>query len=523
MQDKKWLWVLVLALLSVGANFWGFPVYVLDEAKNTACAMEMLERGDWVTPTFNGQLRTDKPPLHYFFMMGSYALFGVTPFAARLFSVIMGILTIASVYFFTKKMEGERVAFYAGMVMLSSLFVVMQFHLAVPDPYFICFLTLCWLSFAYGRHTREARYYYLSYAALGLAFMAKGPAAVVLTGIVFLGFLWSSRGLSWKSIQAAKPFAGILIFMVIVAPWWIAVFVQTDGEWVRDFFWGHNVGRFLAPYEDHASVPGATFVLFFIALLPLSVYLPKAIYRGWKERLSRPLIVLSMVATGTVLIFFSVSRTLLPNYIGPAVPFGAILIGYAVDHHLQRYTVSSRRLKAAAMIVLMLFLILIPVLQAVIANDIWIGDMSELALLFLPWPAGAALAWWLLSRNDLRGGLMAYLLSFWVTGMLLFYVGIPAMLSRNPVATSLSLVKASDREVIGYRFFNSAYIFNLQHTLLTYWTPDDVRKYGLDKRLMILTRKEYADELLPLGFKVIFEQPYLFEGSTAVILVNNPE
>lgn len=523
MQDKKWLGVLVLALLSVGANFWGFPVYVLDEAKNAACAMEMLQRGDWVTPTFNGQLRTDKPPLHYFFMMGSYALFGVTPFAARLFSVVMGLLTIASVYFFTKRMEGERVAFFAAMVMLSSLYLVIQFHLAVPDPYFICFLTLCWLLFAYGRHTGEARYYYLSYTALGLAFMAKGPAAVALSGIVYLGFLWASRNLSWKSIQTAKPLAAVMIFLVIVAPWWIAVFLQTDGEWVRDFFWGHNVGRFLAPYEDHSNVPGAAFMLFFIALLPLSIYLPMAIYRGWAERLSRPLIVLSIVATGTVLIFFSVSRTLLPNYIGPAVPFGAILIGYAVDRHLQRYTTTSRRLKAVAMIVLLFFLILIPVLQSVIAGDFWIGDMSELALLFLPWPVGAGLAWWLLTRSNLRGALIAYLLSFWAMGMLFFYVGVPTILARNPVASSLTFVKATDREVIGYRFFNPAYIFNLRRTLLTYWTPDDVRNYSAGKRVMIVTRKEYASELLPLGFKVVFEQPYLFEGSIAVILVNDPE
>ncbi len=91
MQDKKWIGVLLMSIISLTSNFWDFPVYILDEAKNAACAMEMLQRTDWITPTFNGHLRTDKPPLHYFFMMTAYSLFGVSPFSARLFSVILGV------------------------------------------------------------------------------------------------------------------------------------------------------------------------------------------------------------------------------------------------------------------------------------------------------------------------------------------------------------------------------------------------------------------------------------------------
>ena len=42
-------------------------IYILDEAKNAECAREMLVSGNYVGSYFNGQLRTDKPPLHYFF------------------------------------------------------------------------------------------------------------------------------------------------------------------------------------------------------------------------------------------------------------------------------------------------------------------------------------------------------------------------------------------------------------------------------------------------------------------------
>ena len=90
-MDKKLVLLILLALFLYGANFWGISVYVLDEAKNSACAMEMYDRNDWIVPTFNDELRTDKPPLHYYFMRTGYALFGVSPFSARFFSVLAGV------------------------------------------------------------------------------------------------------------------------------------------------------------------------------------------------------------------------------------------------------------------------------------------------------------------------------------------------------------------------------------------------------------------------------------------------
>ena len=45
------------------------PIYILDEARNAQCAREMLQRKDFVIPTFNNELRQQKPPLHFYAMM----------------------------------------------------------------------------------------------------------------------------------------------------------------------------------------------------------------------------------------------------------------------------------------------------------------------------------------------------------------------------------------------------------------------------------------------------------------------
>lgn len=522
MQDKKWLLILLLSVVSLSANFWGFPIYVLDEAKNASCAMEMLQRGDWVVPTFNGELRTDKPPLHYYFMMASYSIFGVSPFSARLFSVLMGIFTVWVVYFFTRRVEGERIAFITSLVLLCSLFFNIQNHLAVPDPYFNFFLTLAWLSFGYGHQTQRTLYFYISYSAVAFAFMAKGPLALALSAMVFAGFIIIRGDMSWSFFSRIKIWQGLFLFLGISAPWWIAVSIQTHGKWPSVFLLEHNVSRFLTPFEEHNSFVGMTVLFLMIALLPLTRYLFKALVPAWKERISRPMILLSLTAVGSVVIFFSLSSTLLPNYIGPAVPFGAILIGYAVDKQLKTSVLSKRSLRLSAVIAFAFTAALPFILHRAIAEDRWISDLTELAWLFIPLPIGAMVALVFAFKNRLWHSLVPYLLSLWLVGVLFFYFGVPQIIARNPVVNSMSMIQESGREVLGYFFFNSAYVFAMERPLLTFYSPEAIQSYSAGKRVIVVTRKEYEAELTAAGFRVVFEKPYLFEGSVALVMVNEP-
>ncbi len=78
----KGLPLFIISLTMLLQNLDKPMIYILDEAKNAECAREMMVPGDFITPYFNGQLRTGKPPLHYFFMILSYKIFGVSAFSA---------------------------------------------------------------------------------------------------------------------------------------------------------------------------------------------------------------------------------------------------------------------------------------------------------------------------------------------------------------------------------------------------------------------------------------------------------
>ena len=60
---KHHLLLVAAAGLVFLSNLGAAQLFDEDEPKNAACAYEMQQRGDWITPTFNGELRTDKPIL----------------------------------------------------------------------------------------------------------------------------------------------------------------------------------------------------------------------------------------------------------------------------------------------------------------------------------------------------------------------------------------------------------------------------------------------------------------------------
>src|SRR5438105_15621332 len=55
-----------------------------DEPRYAQVAREMFARHDWITPTLLGDTWFEKPALLYWLMIGSYHLFGVNEWAARL-------------------------------------------------------------------------------------------------------------------------------------------------------------------------------------------------------------------------------------------------------------------------------------------------------------------------------------------------------------------------------------------------------------------------------------------------------
>ena len=79
----------VTLLLAAAALFFGrlnCPLLEPDEARYAEIPRQMLAEGKLLVPVLHGQPYLDKPPLLYWLVMGSYRLFGVHDWSARLVS-----------------------------------------------------------------------------------------------------------------------------------------------------------------------------------------------------------------------------------------------------------------------------------------------------------------------------------------------------------------------------------------------------------------------------------------------------
>ncbi|TAJ22850.1 MAG: phospholipid carrier-dependent glycosyltransferase, partial [Nitrospirae bacterium] len=118
-----------------------------DEGRNAEAAREMVETGDWVSPTFNYEPRFAKPVFVYWLMSGAYRLFGVSEFTARLPSAALGVALILLQYAFLARLRGPMLGLLGGLMLLLNVEIVAIGRLALTDSALIFFTTLSLFGF----------------------------------------------------------------------------------------------------------------------------------------------------------------------------------------------------------------------------------------------------------------------------------------------------------------------------------------------------------------------------------------
>ena len=504
------LFLLSFAIYS--SNIGGVSIYILDEAKNAGCAREMFDQGELIVPTFNDVLRTDKPPLHYFFMMLSYSLFGVNAFAARFFSALFGALTVLISFLFVRKYSDAIHAVWTAIVLLASVHLSIQFHLAVPDPYLIFFFTAGVMSFYASIKENKLKYILPMYIAIGFGTLSKGPVAIGLPGLIFLLFLIFSKRLKWKEIIKLKPFLGAIIVLAIAVPWYILVHIKTNGAWTEGFFLKHNLGRFTDEMEGHGGIFLITIGFVLLGLFPFSVFMVQAAKKAWKNRRD-DFTLFNMIAGLTVVAFFAVSRTKLLNYTVPSYPFLAIILA----QYLQGIHSSKLKLKAGMIILLSVGILLIPGLIVALNFDSALTDVKYIAWYFLPFPLIIIAVFYFYRKGKEETSLSLVTAGGIITALIFFVFAFPVIDRQNPVAMSKDLLK--EKEVRFYKKFNPSYAFYLQKEIPPI-DQDSFKSFFNENPdgVIISTKKNIEKIEIPTDLEISFSSRDIFESPTTVLI-----
>ncbi len=346
-RPADYLLLLLAGGLLFFVNLGNHSLWDVDESHNAECAREMMVAGDWCVPTFNYDLRTDKPALLYWLMIIAYHCFGVTELAARFWSAVCGLGSLLATYELGRAMFDRRTGLLAGLVLGSAIMFCVSAHAATPDALLIFFTLLTLLVFWRGYKAGRSGWLIWIGVTTGLAVLAKGPVGLALpVTAIGLFLIWERR---LRVLLARQLVLGLILFAAVALPWYVLVGVETKWRFFWDaasgqgFFLKHHVGRFMQPLERH----GGPMVYHPLALLagfaPWSAFLGLAVWfgtgrRAWERetrgrgdaQTQREDALPSSYRflwcwLGVWLLFFSLAGTKLPNYLLPAYPAVALL------------------------------------------------------------------------------------------------------------------------------------------------------------------------------------------------------
>lgn len=511
--------MLALSIAVMFANIGGLDVYALDEAKNAEAARYMYESGNYVVPYYNGELRTDKPPLHYYFMAAGYSLFGVNAFGARFFSSLFGVLTIVMTFLFTLKHFSTRAAVLSSLVLIASLHFNLQFHMSVPDPYLIFFTTWAFFSYYEAYKTQNRWQLFFFYFAVGCGLLTKGPIAIALPGISAALFLLFNKDFKLKTIWRMQPIGGILLSLFVAAPWYYEVDKQTNGIWTEEFFFKHNLSRYSEAMEGHEGIFLITFA--FVFILGMLTFLPfvfQSVKHAILNRKNEPLL-FCLIAMLVVVIFFASSSTKLPNYTVPAYPVLAVVLGAYLS---QIDTGWLRNIwNKIGLIGYSLLLIGFPIgVYFGLLGDKSLSHLSYLAYYFIVLSLVGLFNIYVVFKPNQLVKLIKVNVAGWVTIILLFfYLLFPQVDAENPVRKLLPGMDTS-QTIISYSRLNPAFVFALEREIPRYAEVDEVKRaMARSSAGYVISRTEFREELESIpGLTYHSEARDLFENPTTLIM-----
>lgn len=343
---------LLLAILAIRIITLGiYPLYDPSESRYAEMGRKMLETGNWITPMIDyGIPFWGKPPLTLWLTAMSLGFGWINAFFARLPSLLLGIGMVGIVFQLAKTQRNQASAYFSVLILASTTAFFVLAGTVAMDQCLTFGTTLALASFWLALREKQALWGYVFFIGLSIGILAKGPIALVLTGIT-IG-LWTLLTGRWLDIWQRIPWiTGAALMLCISVPWFLIAEQKTPG-FLEYFILGEHWKRFTESAwkgdlygVGHAQAKGTIWVYWLIGGLPWSLVLLKHIIHSFaqKQNLALPpsqtdrdwllYCLLWMLAP---LLFFSFSANIIWTYILPGIPGLALLLGSRLSWDINR-------------------------------------------------------------------------------------------------------------------------------------------------------------------------------------------
>ena len=332
MDDKKvtYLFMGIIAVVCVFSFFINNQVIPADimESRNLATAQEMVEYGNFLLPTLNGEPRLEKLPLPTWIAAGIEYITPGNLAAQRYAAGLAATLMVMFLFLLaTRLTRNEGVGFVVALVMATTVNVILMGRTATWDIFTHSFMlgAIYFMVVALQEKGRQWKYFLLAGLFAGLSFLSKGPVswyALLLPFVIsyFIVYGADMKGKKW-------PIAGMILVALTVSFWWwgyiyffyqdfaLGILQKETGNWLN-----YNVRPWY--YYWQFAAEGGIWALFWITAIVYFFLNRKTFYQSGYT--------FSFIWFVESLILLSVIPEKKTRYLLPLLVPGALLIGFYI-------------------------------------------------------------------------------------------------------------------------------------------------------------------------------------------------
>lgn len=306
-----------------------------DEVNFAECAREMLVTGNYAQVQIAYKPFWEKPPLFIWMQAASMKVFGVDAFAARFPNALCGILSLVLWYGIGKREQSKKTGVFWALMLASAILPHVYFKSGIIDPWFNLFILLS-LYFVYlflsGQNKKPYLQALMAGLLLGLAVLTKGPAALLISGLTVLVYLFWTKGL--RHLFSVSVLVYVSTALLVSSSWFAAMWLSGHEEIVLEFI-QYQLRLFETPDSGHGGPWYYHPLVLLIGMFPVSflfllLYRKSAEGRHGKDLWRKMLLSLFWV----VLILFSVVETKIIHYSSLCYVPMAYVAASGISEHL---------------------------------------------------------------------------------------------------------------------------------------------------------------------------------------------
>jgi 4-amino-4-deoxy-L-arabinose transferase-like glycosyltransferase len=327
-----------LALLLLCLALWTPGVLALppldrDESRFAQASKQMLETGNLVDIRFGAVPRYKKPVGIYWLQAAATEVAGLGErdqiWTYRLPSLIGAVAAVWLAFWCASAFAGAEAALLAAALLGATLLLSAEAMIATTDAVLLAcvlgaqgallrvYMAARTEGPAIGRGLALA-----GWAAFAIGILIKGPVIIGVCAVTALVLsLWDRE---WRWLGRTRPLMGLALTLALVLPWFVAIWLQSHGQFYQQSL-GHDfVTKLQSGQESHGAPPGYFLALANLTLWPATLFLLPGLLAAIRNR-AEPAIRFLLVWAGACWVLFELVPTKLPHYVLPVYPALAMM------------------------------------------------------------------------------------------------------------------------------------------------------------------------------------------------------